>query len=64
MKALRLTLTTAGLVIVLTLVGGLFFLNHVKTKALPDYAATLDIDNLTEEVTVYRDQYAIPHVYA
>jgi len=64
MKALKVMLKTIGILIVLALVGGLIFLNHIKKKAIPDYNATLDIENLTDEVTVYRDTFAIPHIYA
>lgn len=64
MKAFKITIRVIAIVIVVAIVGGVLFLNHVKRKAIPDYNATLDIENLTNEVTVYRDQYAIPHIVA
>ena len=64
MKLLKRILITLGLLIVLALIGGYFFLNHVKTVALPDYSKDVQIPGLTGEVTILRDSFAIPHIYA
>lgn len=64
MKALKISLKVLAVVIILAIGGGFLFLHHVKTRALPDYNATIDLQNMSEPVTVYRDQYAIPHIYA
>ena len=64
MKALKLILKILAIVIILAIGGGFLFLHHVKTKALPDYSAIIDLQDMSEPVTVYRDQYAIPHIYA
>lgn len=64
MKLLKRILLTLGLLLVLALIVGYFFLNHVKTAALPDYSKDVQIPGLTEEVTILRDSFAIPHIYA
>lgn len=64
MNLLKRILLILGLLIVLVLIGGYFFLNHVKTVALPDYSKDVQIPGLTGEVTILRDSFAIPHIYA
>lgn len=64
MKLFKRILLTIGLLIVLALIVGYFFLNHVKTAALPDYTKDVQIPGLTGEVTILRDSFAIPHIYA
>jgi len=64
MKILKRILTIILIVIVLAIAGGMIFLNSVKTRALPDYNATVDLEKLTNPVTVFRDSMGIPHIYA
>ena len=64
MKVLKRILTIIVIVIVLAIAGGMIFLNSVKTRALPDYNATIDLENLTSPVSVFRDSLGIPHIYA
>ncbi|MCK5694812.1 MAG: penicillin acylase family protein, partial [Bacteroidales bacterium] len=64
MKILKRILTIILIVIVLAVAGGMIFLNSVKTKALPDYNASVDLEKLTAPVTVFRDSMGIPHIYA
>ncbi len=64
MKILKRILTVILIVIVLAVAGGMFFLNSVKTRALPDYNATIDLEGLTSSVSVFRDSMGIPHIYA
>ncbi len=64
MKVLKRIIQAILLVIMIGIIGGLIFLNSVKKKAIPDYNASVDIENLSEEVEVLRDSLAIPHVYA
>ena len=33
------------------LVGGMIYLNNLKTQAVPDYNKSVDIENLTDPVT-------------
>ncbi len=48
----------------LFLIGGYFYIQHIKKSALPDYNAHIQIEGLKDEVKVYRDNYGVPHVYA
>lgn len=43
----------------------IFFLGrNISRRALPDYAQAFDIKNLKDSVWIYRDSFAMPHVYA
>ncbi len=64
MKIFKRVLTVLIAVIVLALAAGMIYLNSLKTRAVPDYNADVDLENLTEPVTVYRDSFGIPHIYA
>jgi len=64
MKILKRVLTILLVVIVLAAAGGMIFLNSVKTRALPDYNAGVDLEGLSAPVTVFRDSLGIPHIYA
>ncbi|NOR34830.1 MAG: hypothetical protein GQ579_09135, partial [Bacteroidales bacterium] len=64
MKIMKRILTLVLIVIVLAAAGGMIFLNSVKTRALPDYNAAVDLEKLTSPVTVFRDSMGIPHIYA
>ena len=64
MKTLKRVLTIILLVLVLALAGGMIFLHSVKTRAVPDYNAAVDLEALLAPVEVYRDSLGIPHIYA
>ncbi|MDA3823782.1 MAG: penicillin acylase family protein [Bacteroidales bacterium] len=64
MKIFRRILLAIIALIVIGVIAGLIFLNSVRKGAIPDYGKAVDLENLTEEVTVLRDSLAIPHVYA
>ncbi len=64
MKIVKRILLVIAILIVLLLIAGLFFLNNLKTSAIPNYNKNLQIKGLTAEVTVLRDSFAIPHIYA
>jgi len=64
MKILKRILGILLIVIVLAAAGGMIFLNSVKTRALPDYNAGVDLENLLAPVNVFRDSMGIPHIYA
>jgi len=56
---------SAFFVLIILIVGVVIFLVHgIATKGIPDYNATIKLKNLKEEVTVYRDEFAVPHIYA
>jgi len=52
-------------VVVFLLTGvALFFWRNIATRAVPDYNATLTLSGISEEVTVFRGAYGVPHIYA
>ncbi|MFA5817608.1 MAG: penicillin acylase family protein, partial [Bacteroidales bacterium] len=53
-----------GVILGVVVVGGLIFIGRFKTSALPDYNKDVKLSGLTAEVTVIRDSFAIPHIYA
>jgi len=63
MKARRIIL---GILVILVglVVAGWVFLNGIKKRALPDYNQTIVLDGQQGHVEVFRDSFAIPHVYA
>lgn len=63
MKAKKI-LIGAGILFFLTAAGLLIFVNVFSNKAVPDYNKNIAIPGLEKEVTVYRDKYAVPHIYA
>ena len=64
MKTFKRILTILLAVIVLAAAGGMLYLNNLKTRAIPDYNKDVDLEGLTEPVTVYRDSLGMPHIYA
>ncbi|MEN8201421.1 MAG: penicillin acylase family protein [Bacteroidota bacterium] len=64
MKTFKRIITLILILILVALIGGIFYLNHLKTRAVPDFNKDVDLENLTEKVTVYRDSLGIPHIYA
>jgi penicillin amidase len=64
MKMLKRILIGVLLLLVLIAVAGFVFIRHISHRALPDYNADLPLNGLHAQVEVYRDSFAIPHVYA
>ena len=64
MKLIKKILIGLFIVIILAAAAGYFYLRYLSTRALPDYNQKVRLKNIKESVTVYRDQYAIPHIYA
>ena len=61
---LKKILVTISIIILVIVVIVLFLIRGIATKGIPDYNAKIQLDNLKEEVTVYRDEFAVPHIYA
>lgn len=64
MKTLKKILIGLLALLLVAGIAGYFFVNHIARKALPDYTKPVKISGLTDEVHVYRDAQAMPHVYA
>lgn len=64
MKILKIILLSLAGIIAAALIAGIFLLNGIKRGALPKYEGELTIKGLSAEVTVYRDERGMPHIYA
>ncbi len=64
MKILKKIGLAIVVLILIIAVVGYFYVNNIKKSALPTYTGEVQLKNLKAKVTVYRDDYAIPHIYA
>ncbi|MCD6565851.1 MAG: penicillin acylase family protein [Bacteroidales bacterium] len=64
MKILKKIAFVVVFLIVIIAISGYFFLHHIAHKGVPDYNQDINLKNLSEEVIVYRDSLAIPHIIA
>ncbi len=64
MKLVKHILLGLLILVVVLIITGFLFLNHIKKAALPDYNKNIELTGLSDEVTIYRDSFAIPHIYA
>lgn len=64
MKLFKTILYVLLVLIVVVIIAGLFMLRGIKKGALPGYEGEITLAGLTEEVTVYRDNRGMPHLYA
>jgi penicillin amidase len=59
----RILLALLMLVVVIAVVA-VIFVRNLSHRAVPDYDKDLPLQGLHAPVEVYRDSFAIPHVYA
>jgi penicillin G amidase len=59
----RIFLWTLSIIAVLAFVAYLAF-NYISRMALPDYNKNVELTGLIDEVQVFRDERAAPHIYA
>ncbi|MBW2141306.1 MAG: penicillin acylase family protein [Deltaproteobacteria bacterium] len=52
------------IVIVIALIAGTIYIRSLATRGLPNYNRNVVIDGIKDEVTIYRDDYAVPHIFA
>ena len=64
MRLFKRILKIAGIFLILLLIAGIFFIRNIAYKALPDYEQDITLERLKDEVTVHRDAYAVPTIYA
>jgi penicillin G amidase len=53
----------AGTLIVI-FIAGFLFVRHLITRSFPDYEGTITSSSLLQPVTIYRDEYGVPHIVA
>lgn len=64
MKTLKKILLALLVLVVVAAIAGGLFVRQVARKALPDYNRSVFLEGMNEEVRIYRDENAIPHIYA
>jgi penicillin G amidase len=64
MKMLKKVLIGFVLVLAVVLIAATLVVRNISRKALPDYNLSLVLEGLRDEVQVFRDEQAIPHIYA
>ncbi len=64
MKIFKTILIALAALLAVALITGLILVSGIKKGALPLYDGELKISGLTGEVTVYRDERGMPHIYA
>ncbi|NLE34259.1 MAG: penicillin acylase family protein [Bacteroidales bacterium] len=64
MKILKVILTVLAVIIAIALLAGVIAVPALRKSGLPDLNGEKDIDGLTAEVKVIRDERGVPHIYA
>ena len=64
MKTLKTILFSLAGLIAVVLIAGVIMITGIKRGGLPQYSGELELSGLTGEVTVYRDERGMPHIYA
>ena len=64
MRLFKNILKITGIVLLIVIIGGFFFLRNIARKSLPDYNRDFPLEGLAAEVTVIRDAFAVPAIYA
>lgn len=64
MKIVKRVLLGVLLVLVAAAIGGYAYVWHVAHRGVPDYEGEVALRGLNAPVTVYRDDRAVPHIYA
>jgi len=61
---MKKTLKYSALLILILGISGYFYIQKIKSSALPDYNKDIKLTRLIDKVEVYRDQNAVPHIIA
>jgi penicillin amidase len=64
MRAVKRIILGLFIIVLLAIIAGFVFKRSIARKGIPDYNEDIRLSGLKHEVIVYRDRYAIPHVYA
>ncbi len=64
MKILKTVLTLVLTLVIVVIITGLFIVSGIKKAAIPRYEGELTLHGLGSDVTVYRDERGMPHIYA
>jgi penicillin amidase len=64
MKALKIGLYSLLALVIMAIAAGLIILTVVKRGAIPKYKGEITLNGLSGNVTVFRDERGMPHIYA
>jgi penicillin G amidase len=64
MKAFKTILLSLLIVVIVCIVAGLIIVTGINRGAIPKLSGELSVSGLDSEVTVYRDERGMPHIYA
>ncbi|MBN1181478.1 MAG: penicillin acylase family protein [Bacteroidales bacterium] len=64
MKFIKAFLKILLLIIVLCIIAGAIYVKRIAKRGLSEYDGEMILKGLYDNVTVYRDSFAIPHIYA
>jgi penicillin amidase len=64
MKILKKIFVALLILFGIGLIIGILYVRQLSRKGLPDYNAEVKLEGMHSEVTIYRDAYAVPHIYA
>jgi penicillin amidase len=64
MRIVKRIILVLLVIVLLAILAGVIFVRNISRKGLPDYNQDVKLTGLQYEVRVYRDKYAIPHIYA
>jgi penicillin amidase len=63
-KKLKFVAIILAILIAVILIAGALFIRSVARRGIPDYNANVILAGIADAVTVYRDEYGVPHIYA
>jgi penicillin amidase len=64
MKTFKIILWSLLVLVLIAVIAGLVIVTGIKRGAIPQYKGELAISGLGSDVTVYRDERGMPHIYA
>jgi len=64
MRVIKRIILGLLVILLLAILAGAIFIRNISRKGLPDYNMDIRLSGLDYEVSVYRDKYAVPHIYA
>jgi penicillin amidase len=64
MRTLKIIFYSILVLVAVVVLAGLVFINGIKKSALPKYNGEMTLSGLSADVTVYRDERGMPHIYA
>jgi penicillin amidase len=64
MRVIKKVILVLLVIVLLGIIAGVIYIRDIYRNGLPDYNRDIRLNGLKYEVEVYRDIYAIPHVYA